>query len=72
MKYDKSKYLNQMIDREWPEHVNKAFTNCKTKVRHAVSKVTIEGNAPDNLVEEVLDWLNESKPVVVYKGDKNE
>lgn len=72
MKYDKSKYLNQMIDREWPEHVSKAFTNCKTKVRHAVSKVTIEGNAPDNLVKEVLDWLNESKPVVVYKGDKNE
>lgn len=72
MKYDKSKYLNQMIDREWPEHVSKAFTNCKTKVRHAVSKVTIEGNATDILVKEVLDWLNESKPVVVYKGDKNE
>ena len=67
---DKSAYLSQMVDREWPENVNKAFRNCKTKLRHSVSKVIIEGNSSDNIAKEILEWLGETKPVVVYRGGK--
>ena len=70
MKYDKSNYLLQMADREWPEHVEKAFKNCKTKVRHCVSKITIEGNASDNIAKEILDWCKDSKPKVI-QGKEN-
>tara|TARA_R110000824_G_scaffold95302_6_gene229281 strand:+ start:3210 stop:3446 length:237 start_codon:yes stop_codon:yes gene_type:complete len=69
---DKSAYLSQIADREWPEHVIKAFTNCKTKVRHAVSKVVIEGNASDSIVKEILDWMGESQPIVIQKERKND
>tara|TARA_R110000824_G_scaffold213650_3_gene399889 strand:- start:3427 stop:3678 length:252 start_codon:yes stop_codon:yes gene_type:complete len=55
---------------EEPDHVVKAFTNCKTKVRHAVSKVIIEGNASDSIVKEILDWMGEAKPEVIYKVGK--
>ncbi len=71
-KGDKSAYLEQMTDREWPDHVEKAFKNCKSKVRHAVSKVVVEGNASDNIAKEILDWMKETKPLVVHKGGKNE
>ena len=40
------------------------------KFRDLVSKVIIEGNAPDSIVKEVLDWVKESKPIVVHKGGK--
>lgn len=69
-KGDKSAYLIQMTDREWPRDVVKAFKNCKTKVRHNVSKVIIEGNASDNIAKSILEWVKESAPIVVYKGDK--
>ena len=38
-----------------------------TKFRHLVSKVTIEGNAPDSIVQEILQWMKEAKPEVIYK-----
>ena len=66
---DKSAYLSHMADREWPKHVDKAYNNCKTKLRHCVAKVIIEGNASDNIAKEVLDWLGDSKPIVVYMGN---
>jgi len=68
--FKKRKYLEHMSDREWPENVQKAFTNCKTKLRHAVSKIVIEGNANDNIAKEVLDWCQETKPIVVQKEKK--
>ena len=67
---DKSAYLSQMADREWPEDVKKAFRNCKTKLRHSVSKVIIEGNSSDIIAKEILEWMGETKPIVIYKGDK--
>ncbi len=41
-----------------------------TKFRHLVSKVIIEGNAPDSVVKEILEWMKETKPEVIYKGGK--
>jgi hypothetical protein len=70
MKYDKTNYLIHMADREFPEHVEKAFKNCKTKVRHAVSKITIEGNSSDSIAKEILDWCKDSKPKVI-QGKEN-
>ena len=82
MPNDGSKYLNMMMEREegqvdvngkkgkafeYPEHVVKAFTNCKTKLRHCVSKVVVEGNSNDIIAKEVLDWLKDVKPIVVQK-----
>ena len=69
-KGDKSAYLIQMADRKWPENVVKAFKNCRTKVRHNISKVIIEGNASDNIAKSIIEWVAESAPIVVYKGDK--
>ena len=40
------------------------------KFRHLVSKVIIEGRAPDNIVKEILDWMKETKPQVVHKEAK--
>jgi len=37
------------------------------KFRDLVSKVTIEGTASDNIAKEILEWVKESKPIVVYK-----
>ena len=42
----------------------------KTKFRHLVSKVIVEGNAPDSIVKEILDWMKETKPQVVHKEVK--
>ena len=42
----------------------------KTKFRHLVSKVIVEGNAPDSIVKEILEWMGETKPIEIYKGDK--
>lgn len=40
------------------------------KFRHLVSKIIVEGNAPDSIVKEILDWMKKTKPIVVYKGGK--
>ena len=37
------------------------------KFRHLVSKVIVEGNAPDSIAKEVLEWVKESEPMVVHK-----
>jgi len=55
---------------EEPAHVIKVFKNCRTKVRHCISKIKIEGTAPDNIAKEILEWSKDSAPIVVYKGDK--
>ena len=69
-KGDKSAYLLHMADREWPRDVVKAFKNCRTKVRHNISKVIIEGNASDNIAKSILEWASDSEPIVIYKGGK--
>ena len=69
-KGDKSAYLLHMADREWPRDVVKAFKNCRTKVRHNISKVIIEGNASDNIAKSIFEWASDSGPIVVYKGGK--
>ena len=40
------------------------------KFRHLVSKVIIEGRAPDSIVKEILDWMGETKPEVVHRRGK--
>ena len=40
------------------------------KFRHLVSKVIIQGNASDNIVKEILEWMKETKPQVVHKEAK--
>ena len=40
------------------------------KFRDLVSKVIVEGRAPDSIAKEVLEWVKESKPIVVHKGGK--
>ena len=55
---------------EEPAHIIKAFKNCKTKIRHSISKIIIEGTAPDNITKEILEWSKDSAPIVVYKGGK--
>ena len=82
MANDGTKYLTSMMEREegqidvngkrgrafsYPEHIDKAFTDCKTKLRHCVSKVVIEGNSKDTIAKEILDWLKDVKPVVIQK-----
>ena len=70
-KGDKSAYLMQMADREWPKDTVKAFKDCNTKVRHSVSIVIIVGNSSDKIAKSILEWVSDSKPIVVYKGGKN-
>ena len=70
MNHDKSKYLASMADRVWPENVEKAFTNCKTQLRHCVSKIVIQGNASDSIAKEILDWCADSEPTVVQGKEK--
>ena len=40
------------------------------KFRDLVSKIIIEGNAPDSIVQEILSWMKETKPIVIHKGNK--
>jgi len=35
-----------------------------------VSKIIIEGRAPDSIVKEILDWMKKTKPEVIYKETK--
>tara|TARA_R100001082_G_scaffold71350_1_gene40672 strand:+ start:1812 stop:1973 length:162 start_codon:yes stop_codon:yes gene_type:complete len=38
------------------------------KFRDLVSKVTIDSDtASDNIAKEILEWVKESKPIVVHK-----
>ena len=70
-KEDKSAYFEARENVVTPQHIEVMFNNCKTKLRHAVSKVTIEGNCSDSIAREILDWLTNTKPIVIYKGSKS-
>ena len=50
--------------------LNKGESMNSVKFRHLVSKVIIQGNASDNIVKEILEWMKETKPQVVHKEAK--
>ena len=51
-------------EKDW---IVKSYNNCKTKLRHNISKIVIEGNSNDIIAKEILEWSKESKPVVIQK-----
>jgi undecaprenyl pyrophosphate synthase len=59
------------INWELPNHVQLILDRSKgIKLRHLVSRIIVHNQGNSLIVKEILQWLKDTKPQVVVKGDR--